>query len=360
MACASGGSSFPATQLEPWPVYLGTQSRSPSAGESLAAQPRLRWRTNVGRAIPGGIAVTEDYVVAGTSDRHFAVLDRQTGEILWRKKLAGSVSSVPIVAGATVYAATERPDGRVYALRLQDGKKRWEANTGPVTAHLALAGGLLLAARVNEIAALDTATGEHRWRTRISGAVRAAPTVFDGHVFVTTVTDSAFVVRVEDGAIVGRVPLDGTVIGTPALADAGRHELVAATASGTVFALTATPAALDERWSVQVDAPVVGHVAVAGDTAFAVTRVGSLWIIPLADPGRARRHELKVGAVAGPAPFAQGVFVATIGGEVLWIDAATGEVRWIIRVDGPVSEPPIVRNGEMLIVSGRGDILVYR
>jgi len=42
------------------------------------------------------------------------------------------------------------------------------------------------------------------------------------------------------------------------------------------------------------------------------------------------------------------------------VDAASGAVTWRAQIDGPIEHPPLVRNGDLVVVGGRGDIHVYR
>lgn len=361
--CARGKGNVIAAQAEPWPVYLGVASRGPSALESLAAEPRLIWRTQVGRAVPGGVAITERLVVAGTSDRRLAVLDRRTGEVLWNRKMSGSVASTPLVVGGTLYVGTEPPKGRVEAYDLTTRKRRWQADVAEVSSHLALFDDLLLVPQPGRITALDTATGEPQWSTQIAGVPRAPPSVLARHIFVSTHVDSAFLLLRSTGAIVDRLPLAGAVTGAPAVfgpSSAGTLGLVAATTTGRVYAWHELPDSLAPLWELDVAAPVVGSVVVARDTAFLVTRPGTLWRIPLDAPDRAVTIELGAAMVAPPTPLANGLVLATLSGEILFLDRGSARPRTLARVDAPATEPPLVKGGDLVVVGGRGHILLYR
>jgi hypothetical protein len=64
-------------------------------------------------------------------------------------------------------------------------------------------------------------------------------------------------------------------------------------------------------------------------------------------------------ATAGPTPLASGVLAASISGEVVLADPATGNVLWRAQLDGPIEQPPMVRDRE-LVIGGEGDIHTYR
>ena len=52
--------------------------------------------------------------------------------------------------------------------------------------------------------------------------------------------------------------------------------------------------------------------------------------------------------------------MGSVAGEVLLVSTADGQVRWRVQLDGPIDEPPLVRDRELFVVAGRGDIHAYR
>src|SRR5213592_2075373 len=65
---------------------------------------------------------------------------------------------------------------------------------------------------------------------------------------------------------------------------------------------------------------VYGAPAVARDTVYALARNGTLWIVPVDGPARARSFALDLTATAGPMPIASGVLVASVSGDVVLVD----------------------------------------
>jgi len=152
-----------------------------------------------------------------------------------------------------------------------------------------------------------------------------------------------------------RLAMPGAVLGTP-VADGGR--VYFGTTDGHVLAVTVPD--LTIAWDRPVGDAVYGAVALARDTLYALTRGGSLWMIPVANPAGARSFDLNVVAVAGPTPVSGAVLVGSVAGEVLLVSTADGQVKWRVQLDGPIDEPPLVRDRELFVVAGRGDIHAYR
>jgi len=359
IACVPVVKPGPDRQEAGWPVYLGTLRHDASAAETLNPDPRPLWRTDVGRAVAGSPALGETILAAGTTDRTVVLLDRASGDVLWRQRVGGTIHAGPLLDQDRLYVATElTPEGKVYALHLKTGKPLWEVKLGSVAAPLALDGDALVAGTEEGLVArLDPETGRIAWRRRLAGAVRAGPVVVSGHVVVATTADTLFLLSRQTGEIEGKTSTPGAVLGTP-VADGGRVYL--GTTEGHVLAVTVPGLAI--AWDHTAGDAVYGAPALARDTLYVLTRGGRLWLIPGAGPsgGGARFFDLNVVAVAGPTPVSAGVLVGSVAGEVLLVSTADGQVRWRTQVDGPIDEPPLVRDRELFVVAGRGDIHAYR
>jgi outer membrane protein assembly factor BamB len=118
--------------------------------------------------------------------------------------------------------------------------------------------------------------------------------------------------------------------------------------------------ALGVAWDKLTGDAVYGAPALARDTLYVLARNGRLWIIPADGTAAARSFDLGIVATAGPTPVASGVLVASVSGEVLLVSRADGSILWRARVDGPVEEPPLARDRQLVVVTGRGDIQAYR
>jgi outer membrane protein assembly factor BamB len=347
----------PERQEAVWSAYLGSPRHDASAGETLNPDPRPQWATDVGHAVRGAPAIGEAVLAVGVSDRLVALIDRATGEVFWRQRLAGTVHGGPLLDGDRLYAATEAtPESRVYALRLRTGKPLWSTAATGVQAPLAIDGqGVYAAGEDGTVLKLDDESGKQAWRRRLPGAVRAAPVVTSEGIVVATTTDSLFLLDAARGTIRARVPTTGAVVGTPVL---GERRLFIATTAGRIAELELP--SLATRWTRQTEDGVYGAMALVADTLYALARDGALWLIPVDAPDQARVLRLEIVSLAGPTPVAAGVLVAGVSGEVLLVDRADGKILWRAQLDGPIEQPPIVRDRQLVVVAGRGDIHAYR
>lgn len=357
MACVPVVKPGPARQEQGWTAYLGSARHDAAAGETLNPDPRPLWRAAIGRAVRGSPALGETVLAVGTVDRTVVLVDRTSGDVFWRQRVDGTIRGGPLLDEDRLYVATEaQPEGRVYALRLRDGKTIWRTRVGSVAAPLAYDGEALFAGTEGGgVVRVDPEGGTVKWRRALSGAIRAAPVATPHGLAVVTTADTLYLLDRATGLVRARRATPGTVIATPAT-DGRRVYL--GTTDGRVLAVDLPD--LTVRWERAAGDAVYGAPALSHDTLYVLTRDGGLWLIPVDEPGAATRHALGIVAIAGPTPVAGGVLVGSVSGEILLVDRGSGTILWRAQVAGPIEEPPLVQGRQLVVVAGRGDIHAYR
>src|SRR5574341_41656 len=172
----------------------------------------------MGRGVRGSPALGEAVIAVGTADRHIVLVDRTSGDVLWRSRLDGTVRSGPLLDEDHLYIASEsQPDGRVYAVRLRDGRILWRARAGSVEAPLTFDGEDLYAGtEEGSVSRIDPETGSIEWRAPLAGAVRAGPIVTPYGLVVATTSDSLYMLDRSTGTVRSRLRIPGSVLATPA------------------------------------------------------------------------------------------------------------------------------------------------
>jgi outer membrane protein assembly factor BamB len=335
--------------------YRAPPAAPAPAGAVSGDPPTQVWAARAGRRLTGRLVVQGGTIYAAGVDRKVYALDLATGATLWSSRLSGLVAGGVLVSGDTVYAASSRPQGRVYALSRATGKQFWRAKTGPVAAPLALVAGTLVAsAQHGELMGLDPADGSIRWRQRMRMARIAPVETGSGSVVVATL-DSIYRVIADEGNVSHRVRSPGTIV-SPWVPHRG--SLVAGTTDSQVVAID--PADLRSRWSVRVDAPVLGSPAAIGDTLYVASRRGTLYRIAPGDPPRPERVVELEWPVTAP--------LSVVNARIL-LGGADGTVRalrpdgtevWRLQLWRPVELRPLALKDGLLAVGGNGDLHRYR
>lgn len=317
--------------------------------------PTAVWTARAGRRFTGPAEVEENTLYVGSIDRKVYAVNLANGEVRWSARLSGMVIGGVVLAGDTVFAASSRPEGRVYALRRTTGKQIWKVSTGPVGAPLARIDGRLVAQTLRgEVMGIDPRQGKILWR-RLTGVARtAAVSAGDGGVVVAT-TDSLFRLNIETGLVTHRVPTPGAVV-SPWLVHRGA--LIAGTTDSQVVSIR--PSDLRQNWTVRVDAPVLGAPAALNDTLYLASRVGTLYRIELgAEPVVRTLASLQW-------PVTTSV---TISGRQILLGGADGIIRalrtdgseiWRVRVWRPVELGPVAVSDGLVALGGNGDLHRFR
>ncbi len=329
---------------------------APLRGDEVSGDaPTQVWAARAGRRLTGRLVVRDGIIYGAGVDRKVYAVDLATGALLWSSRLSGLVAGGVLVAGDTVYAASSRPEGRLYALSRATGKRFWRAKTGPVAAPLALVAGTLIAsAQRGELLGLDPADGSIRWRRRMGMARTAPMATGDGSVVVATV-DSIYRVIAASGVVSHRVRSPGTIV-SPWVPYRGG--LVAGTTDSQVVALD--PADLGSRWSVRVDAPVLGSPAAIGDTLYAASRRGTLYRIAPGDPPSPERVvELEWPVTAPLSVVDNRILLGGADGTVRALRPDGTEV-WRVQLWRPVELGPLALADGLLAIGGNGDLHRYR
>jgi outer membrane protein assembly factor BamB len=328
---------------------------APLSAEVAGAAPTQVWSAKAGRRFTGQVVLRDGMLYGAGLDRKVYAVDLTGGAVRWSTRLSGLIAGGVVVSGDTVFVATSRPQGNVFALDRKTGARLWRSSSGPVDAPLALIGGILITeTQGGDILGLDPASGTRRWHRRL-GTARIAAVAGPSRSALVSTVDSLFLIGVEEGKVIRRRSSPGVVLSSW-IDHAGA--LLAGTTDSQVVSLR--PGDLGQNWAVRLDAPVLGSPAARGDTVFAVTRRGTLYRILTAGEPRAER----IAALDWPVTSS-----VTLMDDELLLGGADGAIRalgpdgterWRLQVWRPVELGPLPLADGLLAIGGEGDLHRYR
>ncbi len=334
---AACGPSMPSPSPSPFPSPASTPSAAPVPSGPITFQgpsdtSRVAWDFRAGGAIYGGATVSGESVYFGSDDGFVYALDTVSHRLRWKLRTGGPVRSTPSVAGGLVYVASD--DGFVYAIRGLDGRQAWRSFVGDnvkrvspdsggaiwdfhESSPVAAGDSVYVGSADGHLYALDSGTGNVRWRFQTPGMVRSTPLVAGGTIY--------FGSWVED-----------TLWGS------------------TTYALDAATGEL--RWSFAGagDHPtprlVNGLLYVGG-------RQGMLYALDAATAQPVWKADFQTSWVESSPAYESGtIFVGSSAlGLVQAFDAADGKVRWRFAPSGFPWSSPAVADGVVYIGSADFD-----
>ena len=296
-------------------------------------------RGNEGSLYGGGIAYDNGRIFATNGLGYVAALNEQTGGIVWQVRPGGPLRGAPTVANDAVYVISQ--DNQIYSLKASDGSTNWSQ-----PASLEIAG--------------------------IFGA--ASPAVGQGTVVAGFSSGELNAYRYENGRQVWQDQLERTSIRTSvsSLSDIDADAVID---NGQVFAIGAggRMVALDinsgqRLWELNIAG--ISTPWVAGDWVFVVTSDAKLmciyrqnghvrWInqLPQFEKPKSKRGDIEY---SGPVLAGGRLILASASGQVIQVDAATGNFQSQFGVGERVSLPPIVAGSTLYIFDDAGRLHAYR
>ncbi|MGH9254720.1 MAG: PQQ-binding-like beta-propeller repeat protein [Vicinamibacterales bacterium] len=236
-----------------WVIALG------DAGDVFAfraADGRLMWRRLVGStsshaAVPGG----RNALYLSLSDGRVVALALQTGDLLWERKLSGTLSQ-PATGRDRVFVGST--DNYFYALNAESGAEEWKWRNGGDVIGAAVDGDLVYFVSLdNIIRAVNRGNGNQRWRKPTGTRPVLPPRAFQGIVVLPGLMPAITVFVGETGAVMGTQTAAGDLIGPPLVDPAPkpfRVAIITITREGVVEALRPTSLMFREEKAVAVSA----------------------------------------------------------------------------------------------------------
>jgi outer membrane protein assembly factor BamB len=335
-------------------MYMGNIARAPFLAEEVSdREPSIVWSTGVGTGIQGMPVVTEQAIIAATSDRYIEVLSREDGSTFWRRRLEGPPVS-PLVIGNVIYTATQG-EGRLRSLDIEIGDELWKQKLPSVRVPISISGDTLYAATENgTVVAFDecprssgpgacySRRGEPIWHTGLTQPPSAGPIVVDDALVITTF-DSIFVLDRFSGTrrtathsgevLIGEVASDGEM-------------LYVASERGSLLAWRV--ADLELVWQTSGFGGFLAGPVLADTFGYAVSRTGALVRFRTADGEAGIIAECRGPVVAPPTLVRNGILIGTMEG---WLHFLTrdGEPVWEKQLDGSIEAPVAVHESRILV-----------
>jgi outer membrane protein assembly factor BamB len=323
------------------------------AAAPIAGTPLTRvWESRPVRGPSAPIGIDSINAYLGGADRRVVAVDLRTGKTRWSHGVAGPLIGGVVVRGGVIFAASDRPEGKLHAFNTRSGNELWTAASGYVQLPLALIEGRLIALnRKGEVRAYEPATGRLQWQRRLPPGRAGAVALGTGRFLVSSF-DSLYVLRLTDGAVLERRRAPGAVVSSWVRTSYG---LVAGTGDSLIVSLDAD--SLAPRWTARVDGPVLTTPAIAGDSVYAVTQLGAVHQIVadstltesrrLTDPGWA--------ATGAPAIYGPWLLVGASDGRLRAFSLRDGQDAWSAPLGRPMELAPIqLDDGSLLALGGDG------
>ena len=187
------------------------------------------------------VVATASNVAAGYPGGKLIALDLDDGKLTWEVTVSlprgatelervADVSGLPVIDGSRICAAAFQ--GKVACFDIQSGNTVWTREISSATGLAIDDASAYLSDDKDNVHALDKTSGTSRWKQdKLLRRGLTAPVVVDGKVVVGDSLGFLHVLSTDDGALIGRLALDGSAVNAMVPASGG---LLVQTAGGTL------------------------------------------------------------------------------------------------------------------------------
>lgn len=332
-------------------------------------KPEYVRRRSVLGAICSGISVSLGGCVAEVRNNDpFAGPSADTPTLRWTSTFNQAVPTSPGLNADTVAVPH---GGHISAVDTASGDIRWKTNVGSPVNPRIHDGCVYTRSSITTVSALDAKTGTERWRVSTDETFRYGPTTSDERLYMAGLhfgaSPDGVIVNPTKGTLSKRIDIDQATVSPVLQSPKGVVVATAATPQTSEGQYTDghlrrfDPGVTDEQWSVHIGGRPRPAVDEDAGLAFVGGTVDALRAISLEDGQILWRRPIR-GLLSRPATGENGVYVAA-GDTLHAVSKGSGETRWQFRPDAPLwgsrkamTAPVVVGD---IVVAGNDDGRLY-
>ena len=307
--------------------------------------------------------------VGGYPNHSMQNLSLNSGELkrVWRADIGeGATDEIPLITQPIVIDGrifTLDTEGNLSAFSISDGDRLWRSEVNPedddevIAGGIASGGGLIYVTNgYNQVLAVNPGNGDVVWKQPIPAASRAAPTVINNRVFVTTL-DSLLALDSGDGRVLWEhsgVSDNASLVGAASPA-ANQDIVVPVFSSGEIMALRIENGSVAWTDNLSNIRGLGGLSTITDIKALPVIDKGL--ILAISFSGRFVAIDERTGTrvwqreISGSqTPWMAGnhIFVLSSENQLIAMGRETGSIRWITELPRFEDEDPLVFTGPVL------------
>jgi eukaryotic-like serine/threonine-protein kinase len=295
----------------------------------LPAEPA--WSVTLPARPAAGGALDGDRAYVPLTDGQLVALQRQTGEVVWSKPLAGSTA--PIVADGVVYVAAL---DALHAIDATDGTTRWAVPLDAFpSAAPALVGDRIALLAGTELIAFRTTDGTRLWIRTLDTMEPPATLISSPQAIFAAMANRVIRVEAADGAIRWTRDLPPT-LSRPAFAD---DRVIVGSSANAFYALDADSGSIEWKWTVGGD----GSGATAlGNVVFLTSLDNMVKAVNRGNGHQRWRQETGTRPILPPIATGGIVVVVGLSPTLATFNAKTGAPIATYEAPAPLQGPPLM------------------
>lgn len=351
------GAAEPATGRH-WPLFRGDSFSTGVAHTSLPEKPELLWKMEVkGGSFESTAAIVDGVVYIGDLDGKLYALDLKTGEKKWEHKIESGFMASPAVQNGRLYIGDT--DGRVYCYDTKTGQPLWGFETQAEIDSSAnfYKENVLVGSQDATLYCLNATTGKLVWKFAIADQIRCSPTIVENRCFVAGCDSKLHVIDLDKGEEVAAVEIGAPTGVTPAV----KGDLAYfGTEAGSFFAVDWRAAKV--AWTFEPEKgsqPFRSSPAVMDGILLFGGRNKRVHALEPQTGKELWTYVAKNRIDGSPVIVGQRAFVGSADGRLYGFDLKNGEITWEHQGTGGFSGSAAVADGRLVIATDKGVVYCF-
>jgi outer membrane protein assembly factor BamB len=323
---------------------------------------RVKWAFPTGDRIVSSPVLEEKILYFGGDDGNVYAVDVDTGRQIWKRPTGGPVPCTPAIANGTLFVVSY--DGKFYALNAKTGAIKWKfATEGErrfeakgihglepknqtiadqydvfLSSPTVVGDSVYFGSGDGHVYALDTDTGELKWKFKTGDVVHSSPAYANGIVYFGSWDSFFYAVDAATGKEKwrfhgGEDPLIHNQVGFQSSAAVVDGVVYVGCRDSNVYALDAATGT--EKWRSNNEMSwVISSPAVADGKVFFATSDSSLYHVVDAVTGKPiLRQQDKAYMFSSPTIVGDVVLIGVLNGTLTARDLKTGGLLWEFQTE---------------------------
>lgn len=336
-----------------WPLFRGDPQSTGVARTTLAENLEVVWEFSVPNgSFESTAAIADGVAYLGDFNGRLYALDMRSGEKKWDIELGIGFAASPAVRNQNIYIGDL--DGKFFCVDHQ-GKKLWEfaAEAEIDSAANFYQDKVLFGSQDARLYCLKADTGELVWQFAIDDQIRCTPTIVENRAFVAGCDGRLHVIDIDQGQAVGAVEIAQTGVTPAALGD----RVFCGTQQGIFFAVDWKQ--LKQAWQFDSGSPVqsspaIGTTADARKLAIYGTQARTVFALDCANGEKAWEFTARSQVDSSPVVVGDRVVVAAMDGRLYQLRVEDGSTVWESQFAGGFVASPAVASERIVIATRRG------
>jgi outer membrane protein assembly factor BamB len=341
-----------------WPLFRGdslAQGVSPSA---LPEKPEVVWKVTVEKGAFDGTPVIADGIVyLGDMDGKIYALRLADGKEVWTHKVESGFIAAPAVRGNLLYLGDI--DGKFYAFDIKTGQPKWtfQADAEIDSGANFWKDNVLFGSQDAHLYCLSAESGKEVWKFQIQDQIRCMPTIVGDRSFVAGCDSQLHIIDLTMGKEAASVPIESPTGVTPAVLG---DNVFFGTEAGVFFAINWKEAKV--VWKAEdpnASQAFRSSPAVQPGIVVVGSRNRSVQAFDPASGNELWTFASKQRIDSSPVIAGGRVFIGAADGRMNALDIKNGQSTWEYQATGGFSGSPAVADGKLVIATDRGVVYCF-